>query len=36
MKISVIISVYNEEQIILKILRKIGVKHPFNATYCII
>ena len=36
MKISIIITVYNEEQIILKILRKIGVKDTFNATYCII
>ena len=36
MKKSVIITVYNEEQIILKVLRKIGVKDIFNATYCII
>lgn len=36
MKKSVIITVYNEEQIILKVLRKIEAKDTFNATYYII
>ena len=33
MKKSVIITVFNEEQIVLKVLRKIRVKDTFTAKY---
>ena len=36
MKISAIITLFIEEKIILKFLKKIGAKDNFSSTYCII